>query len=223
MTNRTIKALLYKAFDYPMLLNACIYKRWRAPRDGLVKVHLGQGRRKYLEGWLNVDANFVSARIDVRANTLHGLPVRDNTVDVFYSQHVIEHLPDHALGAHFRGMYRCLKPGGAIRVGGPNGDSAARKLIEGDAGWFNDDPDKHRSVGGRYANFNLRRGEHLTMLTESYLAEIATGAGFVEIRTPRPGAEARFPGLIGEDVLSREDPPNGDLPHTLILEARKPG
>ena len=174
-------------------------------------------------GWINVDANAFTGKCDVWADLRNRLPFRDASVDAFYSHHVIEHLPDHALGAHFREMSRCLKPGGAVRVGGPNGDSAARKLIEGDAGWFNDYPDKHRSVGGRYANFILCRGEHLTILTESYLAEIATDAGFVEIRTPRPGAETGFPGFIGEDVLSREDPPNGDLPHTLILEARKPG
>ena len=45
------------------------------------------------------------------------LPFRNNAVDVFYSHHVIEHLPDSSLPFHFREMYRCLKGEGIIRVG----------------------------------------------------------------------------------------------------------
>jgi SAM-dependent methyltransferase len=188
----------------------------------VVKVHLGPGTCKYLEGWLNVDANFVSARIGARANILHGLPFRDNTVDVFSSHHVIEHLPDHALGAHFREMYRCLKPGGVIRVGGPNGDSAARKLIEGDVSWFSIYPDEHQSVGGRFANFILCRGVHLTVPTESYLREVVTAAGFVDFRGSRPGCETGFPQWIDPTVLAKDDQDFDDLPHTLLVEACKP-
>ena len=206
-----------------MWINGCIYKIFRAPRSGLVKVHLGPGRHNYLEGWINVDANLLSAKIDVWSNVLHGLPFRDETVDVFYSHHVIEHLPDRDLPSHFREMYRCLKPGGAIRVGGPNGDSAARKLIEGDADWFGDFPDNRQSVGGRFANFILCRAEHLTILTETYLDEIATGAGFTDVRACRPGTETRFPDFIDASVLAMEDQDHDDLPHTLLVEAVKEG
>ena len=50
------------------------------------------------------------------------LPFHDNSVDAFYSHHMIEHLPD--IQFHLREVYRCLKPEGVYRVGGPNGDSA---------------------------------------------------------------------------------------------------
>ncbi len=222
MISRRLKAFYYAAMGYPMRANAWAYRRFRAPRGGVVKVHLGPGRLNYLEGWINVDANRVSARIDVWANLLDGLPFRDGTVDVFYSHHVIEHLPDHELPGHFAEMYRCLKPGGVIRVGGPNGEAAAKKLLEGDAAWFGDFPDKRASVGGRFANFILCRGEHLTILTASYLAEIAGGAGFVDVRPCRPRTETAYPHLIDERVRGKEDHDDGELPHTLIVEARKP-
>ena len=57
---------------------------------------------------------------------------------------VIEHLPD--LPGHFAEMFRALKPGGVFRIGGPNGDSAIRKFVEGDSAWFSDFPDKAVAV-----------------------------------------------------------------------------
>lgn len=222
MISNALKRFYYDALSVPLRLSAGYYRRFRAPRAGQVKVHLGPGQRNYLEGWINVDANFISARIDVWANILHGIPFADSTVDAIYSHHVIEHLPDVALPSHFREMWRCLKPGGVLRVGGPNGDSAARKLIEGDISWFSDFPDKRSSVGGRFANFVLCRGEHLTILTESYLCEIAASAGFVDFTSCRAGQETHFPEFFDASVLSKEDQPTDDLPHSLLVEARKP-
>jgi predicted SAM-dependent methyltransferase len=223
MISRQLKGLFYAVMYYPMRVNAWIYRQFRAPRSGVVKVHLGPGQRKYLEGWTNVDANLVSARIDVWANFTNGLPFPDNTIDIFYSHHVIEHFPDHLLPAHFKEMFRCLKPGGGFRVGGPNGDAAAKKLAEGDAAWFSSDfPDKRVSIGGRYANFILCRGEHLTILTASYLKEIAEGVGFTDVRVCQPGFETGFPQHIDSQVLSKEDQEKSGWPHTLIVEGRKP-
>ena len=147
-----------------------------------MKVHLGPGQGNYLPGWINLDANRFTARVDVWANLLDPLPFRDVTVDVFYSHDVIEHLPDAFLPTHFRDMHRALKPGGVIRVGGPNIDNAIRKFVEGDAAWFWNFPDDRKSLGGKFANFVLCRGEHLTVLTFSYLDELLTDAGFSSIR-----------------------------------------
>ena len=80
-----------------------------------------------------MDANFITAKIDLWANLEDGLPFRNSSVERIYSFHVIEHLPDKALARHFREMYRALIPGGAIRVGGPHIDNACRKLLENDS------------------------------------------------------------------------------------------
>ena len=206
-----------------MRLSALAYRWLLAPRKGLVKVHLGPGQGNYLDGWLNLDANIITAKLDIWADLRSALPFRDATIDVFYAHHVIEHLPDRQLPRLFREMYRCLKPGGCLRLGGPDAFGAAKKLVQGDTQWFSSDfPDKRTSIGGRFANFLLCGGEHLTLLTESYLSELAENAGFVNIRRCIPSRETAYPGLIDDAVLCREWESDFDTPHTLIVEASKP-
>lgn len=57
-----MKALYFALARGPMYVNGRLCKRFLAPRDGLVRVHLGPGRNKYLDGWYNVDANIFAAQ-----------------------------------------------------------------------------------------------------------------------------------------------------------------
>jgi predicted SAM-dependent methyltransferase len=204
-----------------MRVNA-LRHRLRRSRTRFDKVHLGPGRNNYLDGWINIDANFLSAKIDIWADISAKLPFRAETIKAFYSHHVIEHLPDRVLPFHFGEMFRSLKPGGMIRVGGPNADMAIKKFEAHDLNWFSEFPDPHRSIGGRLANFILCRGEHLTILTSSYLSELAEDAGFKQITFCKPAKETQFPFVFNEQVLSKEWESTPDFPHTLIMEATKP-
>lgn len=222
MVPRALKATYFALAGPAMLASGAVYRRLLAPRSGVVRVHLGPGQANYLPGWINVDANLITGKLDVWSDLRSALPFRDATVDAFYSHHVIEHLPDEVLPFHFAEMARCLKPGGMIRIGGPNGDAAIQKFVEGDAAWFADWPDKRRSIGGRFANFILCRGEHLTILTESYLRELLEDARFVDITPRAPGVDTGHPESIDERVLALEAESTPAAPHTLLLEARKP-
>lgn len=214
----SIKRAYYLLMGPPMRLNGWFYRRVRCPKEGL-RVQLGPGQEHYLAGWLNVDANPFTARTDLWADFSVRLPFKDSSVDLIYSHHVIEHLPDSKLAGHFKEMFRVLKPGGGIRVGGPHLGNACRKYVEGDSDWFHDFPDRRSSIGGRFVNLIFCRGEHLTGLDESYLAELATNAGFVDITFCLPTKETS---LVGPDVLAKETENDFDYPHTVILEARKP-
>jgi predicted SAM-dependent methyltransferase len=214
-----VKRAYYAAFRIPMFVNGAIYRAFRQPKEP-ISVQLGCGMEHYLPGWVNVDGNIFSSRPDVWANLLDGLPFRDSSVKVFYSHHVIEHLPDRFLPEHFRDMYRCLVPGGAIRVGGPDMANACRKFIDGDLDWFSVHPVARKSIGGRLTNFIFCDGEHLSALTESYLTELASDAGFVDVRRCSPVRESS---VVGQDVLSGEWESDFEVPHTLLIEARKPG
>jgi predicted SAM-dependent methyltransferase len=222
MLSRRVKGLFYACAGPAMRVNGAVHRRFRRPRSGApVRAHLGPGQRKYLEGWINVDANVFTGTCDVWADLRNPLPFPDGSVDAFYSHHMIEHLPD--IGAHFRELFRCLKPGAAFRVAGPNGDMAMRKFAEGEASWFGDYPDKRTSIGGRLDNFILCRGEHIAILTESYLKELAGDAGFSEPTFPLPARETGFPELFGE-VLDSEAEEAGPeaFPKTIVIEGVKP-
>ena len=220
MISRRLKATFFTCFGPAMWLNGCLYRACRAPKKGTVRVQLGPGQKNYLAGWINVDANFLTAKCDVWADLRNHLPFRDGTVDAFYSHHVVEHLPDALLSFHFRELYRCLKPGGVFRVG-TNGDSAMRKYIEGDFMWFDDFPDKRGSIGGRLVNFLLCRNEHLTILTHSYLQEIARAGGFPDVTPRKPVHETGFPQWFGAQVMASEWESTPDMPHTLLVEGQE--
>ena len=87
--------------------------------------------------------------------------------------------------------------------------------------WFGDWPTKRQSIGGRFENFIFCKGEHLTILTESFLIELAEQAGFEDIQKCAPG-ETGNPEIITEDVINLEPNSNPELPQTLMIEARKP-
>lgn len=222
MISRSAKTLFYTLAGPAMKLNGVLYRGLRAPKNGTVKVQLGPGQQHYLKGWINVDANIFTRNCDVWADFRNKLPFRDQTIDAFYSHHVIEHLPENLLPFHFCEIFRCLKPGGVFRIGGPNADSAIEKFQERDKGWFSDFPDKRRSLGGRFSNFILCRGEHLAILTFSWLEELAGEAGFKSLWRCAPITETHFPHVFDEQVLKNEWESTPEVPHTLIVEGQKP-
>jgi len=219
MLSRKVKAAYYMLAGPLMRGNAILFRYIRAPRSGVIKVHLGPGQNKYLIGWINIDANMFTGKCDVWADLRNPLPFESETVDAMYSHHMVEHLPD--LWFHFRDVFRCLKPGGMYRVGGPNGDSAISKFMEGDRDWFGNFPDDRRSIGGRLENFLFCRGEHLTILTFSFVEELMSEAGFVNLRRCLPAKETFSQDVFG-DCLPGEEESDFVSPHTLIVEAEKP-
>ena len=202
-----------------MLVNSIFYKIFRSPKSGVVKVHLGPGKKNYLNGWINVDSNIITAKSDVWADLKYALPFKDKTVDVFYSHHVIEHLPN--IQRNFHEMYRCLKKNSFIRVGGNDGDNAIKKFLENDLKWFDDFPEKRQSIGGKFDNYLLCKNEHLAILTKSYLTELALNAGFKNIKFCIPSKQTFHPELIDQQIFEKEHESDIENPHTIIMEAEK--
>ena len=219
MLSRTSKELFYLLAGPIMKINGLVRRRINSSKKVNSKIHLGPGQNNYIDGWVNVDANMFTGRCDIWADLRNPLPFEDESVSCAYSHHMIEHLPN--IEEHIKDVYRCLKPGGVYRVGGPNGDSAIKKFIDHDLQWFSDFPDSRKSIGGRLENFIFCRGEHLTILTFSHLDEILRMSGFTEINICKPSKETGYPELF-EPCLRMESETDFVTPHTLIIEAVKP-
>ena len=219
MWSQKFKQAFYFLAGPSMKVSGFLYRYLGFPREGNIRVHLGPGQSNYLEEWINIDANIFSGKADVWADLRNSLPLHDDSVDAVYSHHVIEHLPN--IEFHFSEVYRCLKPGGVYRIGVPNGDSAIAKFIEKDKEWFDDFPDRRDSIGGRFENFIFCRQEHLTILTYSFLEELATKAGFIKCKLCKPVKESNYSEIF-QKCLLKEYERDYDMPHTLVIEIMKP-
>jgi predicted SAM-dependent methyltransferase len=217
--SRELKILFYMLLSIPLAISGWFYRVFLSPRRGTVKVQLGPGKRNYLPGWVNVDANFITAKTDCITDFRRKLPFRDNTVDCLYSINVIEHVPD--IDFHTREIFRCLKPGGIIRVGGPNLDSHIKKFLEGDLEWFSVFPDRRESVGGRFSNYLMMRGEHLHLLSKSFLEEVFGNAGFTEMKVCCPVYQT-FHGDLFAPAIATEYESTPETPKHFLIEAIKP-
>jgi len=218
MLSRAVKSAFYAVSGPLMRINALIYKKLRIPSNRKIKLHLGPGQEKYIQGFINIDANIFTGKADLWADLRYPLPFNDNTVTAVYSHHMAEHLPN--IQSHLKDVYRCLKPGGVYRLAVPSGDGAIKKFIEKDDSWFHDFPDNRDSIGGKLDNFILCRNEHLSILTASYLDELIDKAGFKSYMYCNPVNETEYEHLF-EKCLETEFESDFEVPHTLVVEAIK--
>jgi len=102
-----------------------------------VMLNLGCGRC-YHSDWINIDIR--SSGPDVIAHNLfHGIPYADNTVDVVYHSHLLEHMPKQ-FGPVFIGeCFRVLKNGGIIRIAVPDLEQIVREYMKNLENALNDD------------------------------------------------------------------------------------
>lgn len=103
-------------------------------------INLGCGPRFHPD-WTNIDFN--SSSPHVQAHDLRqGIPCPDETFDVVYHSHLLEHFPRHKALGFIQGCYRVLKPRGIIRVVVPDLErivkmylQALNRALDGEDGW----------------------------------------------------------------------------------------
>lgn len=140
-------------------------RRWlRSP--GPHVLNLGGGNILF-DRWLAAD---MDPRSDVFMNVCQPLPLPDNSMDVVYSEEVIEHVPKALGQAMLRECHRVLKPGGTFRLATPDLAYFAKRALE-----------VKEAVSEINDIFYLHGHQHIYSRAE--LADCFAAAGFVEIKS----------------------------------------
>ena len=69
-------------------------------------------------------------------NTINDLPIEDNTFDIVYSSHTLEHIREEYLENIIQNIYRILKPGGLFRIIVPNFIKSISELKKNNINYF---------------------------------------------------------------------------------------
>jgi len=197
-------------------------------RESLLKINLGCGLSAP-DGWVNVDASF-SARLSkfpviyALAAKLAGvkriswppnirimdvskrLPFGDNSVDAFFSSHMLEHLSRERGEALLFEIFRCLKATGVVRIIVPDVLAYAREYVG--SGGEGKDPEhvqrfiSNLGVGGTTSLFEcFGRSRHLAFYDEALLRKMFAESGFLNVKRCRFGDSA----IEGIDEVETEE------------------
>src|SRR4051812_26231586 len=91
-------------------------------------LNLGCGSR-YHRDWIHIDIE-PSTPHGIAYDLSEGIPQPDNSCDVVYHSHVLEHIRRQHAGPFIAECYRVLKPGGVIRVVVPDLERITRTYLE---------------------------------------------------------------------------------------------
>lgn len=165
--------------------------------DGKLKVNLGCFTTMFHYGWINIDilplADFAKDnwykfhQADIR----NGLPFLDNTVDLIYSSHTLEHLTREEGKKVLIECMRIMKPGAVMRVILPDAELLNNKYRDktlGDLDEINDGCELAKSQSDKL--WSVLFEGHRTAYDWDAIADLANEVGFkIERKNFREGHE----------------------------------
>ncbi len=122
----------------------------------------------------------------------------NNTFDVVYASHVLEHIPWYMLEDTIKEWSRILKPNGVLEIWVPDGLKIAQAFCDAEYGknqdftmdgWyrFNEEKDPAKWFSGRMFSYGDGKGNrghfnfHLSAFSERYLKKLLVDAGFSDV------------------------------------------
>jgi prepilin-type processing-associated H-X9-DG protein len=177
MIHQSIKDLYYSLLYPCSYLLKPVYKlHYRALRNQCHKVHVGCGKN-YLEGFINIDANF-QRRVDYLLDTRAGLPFPDDSVEIIYSCHMLEHVHVTEAIEILKEWRRILSPAGYVRLTLPDFNYIFHILSGQAPANF---PRSFDSRHGQAINFLFCDGQHKYAYSPELIEELALGLGFSKV------------------------------------------
>lgn len=187
-------------------------------------LEIGPGHKR-LEGFetFNVTGGL---NIDYVGDATRGLPFKDNSFDLIYASHILEHVAWYKTDEVLREWARVLKPGGDLEIWVPDGLKIAKAFVDAETSgsrefhadnwWrFNGSHDPARWMAGRMFSYGDGTGRqhhfnwHLAFFSERYLKQLLTNAGLVDVKAqPRDKVRGFDHGWINLGVRGTKPIPN---------------
>ncbi len=147
------------------------YGSYVVPPDG-IKIHLGCGFRR-LDGFVHVD---VRAEYEPdKIGTAQKLPFEDDTAELIYWSHGLEHIHKNEVPRVVSELRRVLRPGGTLRLSMPDFDTLVTLYLDGVSltrlGCINGGQDNEHDV-----HFAVYDFEHLACMLHGDFYDIRTWA-----------------------------------------------
>ena len=178
-------------------------------------LNIGSGA-SYMDGFVNIEGNIFN-RKDMWLDIRNGLPFPDNSVDVIYACHILEHFYMSELLFVLKEFKRVTKPYGAVRILVPSLEMAVNAYTKGEDDWFDEFPVSYKSLGGRLYNFLLCDGQHQLFFDYAFMEEILQETGFSHISNMNSGGSDIFK---TDELQKMEDNNDHHIKTSLIIEAR---
>lgn len=138
----------------------------------LLQVGCGKCYLPPTEGWVNHDV-FDSVQADVYAD-MSALPFENNTFDLIYASHVLEHCHRRMILSTLSHWKALLKPGGTLRLAVPNFESISE--------WYEKTRDLPALMGLLYGGQNHPKNYHTVTFDSFTLGDALRKVGFVNVR-----------------------------------------
>lgn len=181
---------------------------------------------KGIPGWLNTDVILRSPGV-VYLDCTKPFPIRDETFDFVFCEHLIEHLSEDEGSTCMREVYRCLKTDGVFRLATPD--------LEKFIGLFARDrtsaQDRYLDQFGallglgkvtptRALNLAMHSWGHKYLYTHDELASALVRAGFSNVMLSAVGS-SDFPALTGIERHHEFAGEENNRFETMVIEAIK--
>jgi predicted SAM-dependent methyltransferase len=154
------------------------------------------------------------------ANVAKRIPLNDESVEVLYTCHMLEHLDREEAHAFLKESKRVLQPGGILRVAVPDIRAAVSNYLEsGDADQFIEDTHltiaKPVTLRKKITHIITGARHHHWMYDEESLKRLLMAGGFDNVMSLTPG-NTTISNPKGLNLYDRH-------PGTIYVEARKCG
>lgn len=160
-----------------------LLKARRYRRSTHLKLHLGCGNQ-LKAGWINID---IMASADLFLDLREPLPFADNSCQIIYSEHFLEHLdyPESAVSL-VKESYRVLETGGVFSVVVPDIEIVLHAYVNGgDSEYYAAQKHFHPAycqTQMEHINYNFRQqGEHKFAYDFETMHKLLASCGFKQI------------------------------------------